>query len=101
MDDRKNSSASRCAGLGSESVPIGADARLPGRRQVDAYCFHGDELGQGLAAALGSWGSTRMACKAALSLGPAGIADPSQHRRHRSAMNHRSVSGAVNTRRSP
>jgi hypothetical protein len=52
MDDRKNSPASRCAGLGSESVPIAADAGLQGRRQVDAYCFHGDELGQGLAAAL-------------------------------------------------
>ena len=52
MDDRKYPPASRCAGLGSESVPIAADARLPGRRQVDAYCFHGDELGQGLAAAL-------------------------------------------------
>jgi len=51
MDDRKYSPASRCAGPGFESVPIAADARLPGRRQADAYCFHGDELGQGLAAA--------------------------------------------------
>ena len=52
MDDRQYSPASRCAGLGSESVPIAAAARLPGRRQVDAHCFHGDELSQGLAAAL-------------------------------------------------
>jgi hypothetical protein len=54
MDDRKDptSPASRCAGLGSESEPIADGARLPGGRQVDTYCFHGDELGQGLAAAL-------------------------------------------------
>jgi hypothetical protein len=54
MDDRKYSPspASNCAGLGSESDSIAAAARLPGGRQVDTYCFHGDELGQGLAAAL-------------------------------------------------
>lgn len=52
MDDRQYSPASRCAGPGSESVPIAVDARLPGRRRADAYCFHGDELSQGLAAAL-------------------------------------------------
>jgi hypothetical protein len=48
MDDRKYPPASRV----QDSVPIAADARLLGRRQVDACCFHGDELGQGLAAAL-------------------------------------------------
>jgi hypothetical protein len=54
MDDRKYSSspASHGAGPGSESDSIADDARLPGRRQVDTYCFHGDELSQGLAAAL-------------------------------------------------
>jgi hypothetical protein len=54
MDDRKHrtSPASHCAGPGSESVPIAADAQPSGRCQVDAYCFHGDELSQGLAAVL-------------------------------------------------
>jgi hypothetical protein len=74
MDDRKSSTSpdSRCSGLGSESAPVvdgvwrdtlGADALcpndvepgrndLPSGRKVDTYCFHGDELSQGVAAAL-------------------------------------------------
>ena len=54
MDDRKYSPSpvSRCAGVGSESEPVADDARPPGGRKVDTYCFHGDELSQGVAAAL-------------------------------------------------
>jgi hypothetical protein len=52
MDDRKDSTspASHCAG--SRSEPIADDARPPGGRKVDTYCFHGDELSQGVAVAL-------------------------------------------------
>ena len=54
MDDRKcsTSPASRCTGPGSESEPIADDARPSSGRKVDAYCFHGDELSRGVAAAL-------------------------------------------------
>jgi hypothetical protein len=54
MDDRKHptSPASRYAGLDSESDSIADGVRLPGGHQVDTYCFRGDELSQGLAAAL-------------------------------------------------
>jgi hypothetical protein len=77
MDDRKYSISpdTQCARLGSESMPI-IDVRrdidiagdgtlvadafhdveqrhngLRSGRQVDTYCFHGDELSQGVAAA--------------------------------------------------
>jgi hypothetical protein len=54
MDDRKDSTspASHCAAFGAESESIADDARLPSESQVDTYCFHGDELSQGVAAAL-------------------------------------------------
>jgi hypothetical protein len=61
MDGRKYSSStvSRGAGLDSESEPIAAGARLPGGSRVDTHCFHGDELSQGLAAALRIMGLDR------------------------------------------
>ena len=61
MDDRKDSTspASHCVVSGSEPEPIADDARPSGRCQVDTYCFHGDELSQGLAAALRIMGFDR------------------------------------------
>jgi hypothetical protein len=54
VDDRKDSTspASHCVVSGSEPEPIADDARPSGRCQVDTYCFHGDELSEGVAVAL-------------------------------------------------